>query len=587
MTLSFRYALLLSLFSFFLSNPAAFAQPCLCFGTETLNCTTGVRPTPFPLSTSRSVTLEVADIPRSLDTFAGARYKAFWIFGDGNFKYFEHQDSIRDIGTLRYNYTYRRAGRYAPEAVLTEKKSNTRPPVRDRRIIQIGNEVAPGPGNGFVHQLSANVKTVDVLPSDSMRTHNYLTAFAVSTPRDPVNTGIYFFYNSQVALGTQRAAIMHETVDVSLPDYAGSNYTVGTTNTLGEMGNALGVELRRRYNNYIFVPITSQNFSNMPPDTDFDEYRIFPILRTLWEEEGLPKCRFLAVVVGSRSALEANSPDFGVTDRVDNATDRVDNTESAVNAEVARGDSSTGFFTPEKLAELERLIRNFFQEINLDEPVYYDSTQTPMYVRGMYEVEVPMVGSIDPNELEVLTVCPAEGGKYDVKLRLQVCNRGIIPVPKDSIMIRLVDHTAGLFSDFKFITDSAIMTPRLTRDAASNSWQFQWHTGLNAVYTLEDAEGTPYEPMCLEVYFTLRTNEAGVKKLLRGEALEMCAKFGGSNFAEECHFNFPVDSIAYDPKYGYNCKSPEPETCACGLLCILLIVCLLAILLWWFFKRND
>jgi hypothetical protein len=175
---------------------------------------------------------------------------------------------------------------------------------------KLENEVAPGPGNGFVHQLSANVKTVDVLPSDSMRTHNYLTAFAVSTPRDPVNTGIYFFYNSQVALGTQRAAIMHETVDVSLPDYAGSNYTVGTTNTLGEMGNALGVELRRRYNNYIFVPITSQNFSNMPPDTDFDEYRIFPILRTLWEEEGLPKCRFLAVVVGSRSALEANSPRF-------------------------------------------------------------------------------------------------------------------------------------------------------------------------------------------------------------------------------------------------------------------------------------
>ncbi len=546
-------------------------SPCLCVGTESRTCTThssATATTPFPIA-SRNVSLEISDSPTSLDTFEGARYKAFWIFGDGNFAYFPHREFSLDNRTLRQEYVYRRSGRYTTEAVLSEKKSNTRPPVRDRRIIQVGGNLIPGTtGTPFVQQLSGNAKTADVLPSDSMRPHEYLTAFAVSAPKSPSNSGIYFFYNSKVDAGSIIAAAMHEFVDVDLPDYAGTTVLQGLTSALA---NPIGDAVKRQFNNYIFVPITSTNFGSMPADADFTEYRIFPILKTIWTSS-LPKCRFLAVIVGNQSI----------------ATSDKEIKDGRVLPETT---ARVSFFTAEKLAELERLNRNYFDGRGLNSAFYIDSTQTEVYVRGMYEVDVPMVGSIDPNELEVVSICPLEAGKYLVKMRVQVCNRGIIPV--SNIPIRLIDHSQGLFSDFAFLTDSATLTPTLTFDSGTHTWRFV-HGGLNGVSTPEDlgsnSRSTPYEPKCLEVYFTLKTNLAGVKKLFSSNPLESCATFPGSNFPDECHFNFPVDSTKFTPKYGYNCGgggSVPPTNCCCGMICFLLIAVILAILLWWFLKKND
>ena len=564
MRLPYRLTLILFCLASALIHVTAQQSPCMCLHTENRACNTQSSTTfstPFSHN-SRSIGLEISDDPQTLDPFAGARYKAFWIFGDGNFAYFPHQIAEQDRLTLRQNYTYRRSGRYTSEAVLSEKKSNTRPPVRDRRIIQIGTNVAPGSGTPFVQQLAGNVQTADILPSDSMRPHRYLTAFAVSAPKHEANSGIYFFFNSKVGGGTSQAAPMHALVDVNLPDYAGTNYTHGLTSSLT---NQLGIELRREFNNYVFVPINSSNFGSMPPDADFNEYRIFPILETIWSLE-LPKCRFLAVIVGNRAVYDKQKG---------SAQDPVPN----------------DFFTLKKLAELERLSGVHFNEIMLDSPAYFDSTQSPVFIRGIHEVDVPMVGSIDPNELEVMSICPLKDGQYEVKMRVQVCNRGIISV--SPVPVRLIDHTGGQFSDFNFLPEFANLTPTLTRDNATHTWKFV-HAGLVGVSTPEDLGADnvakPYEPQCMEVFFTLKTGIEGVRKLLSGEALECCATFPGANFPDECHFNFPIDESRFTPRNGFNCgtdKSENPVDNECGLLCILLILVLLAILMWWFFKRND
>ncbi len=562
------------LFLICLSSPIGqlFSQqnPCLCIETEQKPCSTaGSRASiKFEKSGSRTISYSVSSDPLpavdALDNFPGARYKAFWIFGDGNFAYFPHGYPESDAATLTQNYTYRRNGNYKVEALLTEKKSNTKPPARTVRDVEIKN-ASPGTGTPYARQLSGNVKTADILPSDSMRPHNYLTAFAVSAPRDPLVSGVYFFFNGKVDGANVVATEMHEMVAVDLPDYAGNQYTLG--NTL-DLRNGLGNQLNAQFKNFIFVPITKGNISAMPGDADFSEYRIFPVLKTILRD-GLPGCVFLAVVVGGTPAsVNADEKSVGIN-------------------KDAAGSSLGGFFTPSKMTELNRLTIRYFDGLGLSTPLYYDSTQTPVYVRGIFETRVPMIGSSDPNELEVLSICPTGGGKYKVEMRLQVCNRGMLP--EAYVPVRVIDHTAGEFSDFQFLTDKAKLDTTLRFDAASHTWRFVWHDGLEAVYVPADArpgeqpQEVPYSPKCMEVRFSIITTLLGAQKLANGEGLETCATFPSAQalgIPDECHLNFALPAGQFNPIQGFACGVPA-ASCDCGLLCMLLILVLMAILIWW------
>jgi hypothetical protein len=564
------FALALVSLSFFSAQDAA-AQPnpCLCMPAEAANCNPGP-PMNFNAA-GRTVQMRVVDIPRSLDNFPGARYKAFWMFGDGNFRYYPHRDSLGDVGTLTETYTYRRGGNYVVGTALTEKKSNTKPPLRDRtvRVLSVPNVATPVPNSPFEVTLSANNKTADILPSDSLRLHEYETAFAVSLPRDAANTGVYFFFNGQISGSDVNAALMHEFVALNLPDYAvGSAYTTGTVASLGGYWNR---ELGRKFQHYVYVPISSSNWSAMPTDTDFTEFRVFPILKTVWNTAlptGLPKSRFLAVVVGNRVAERPGFKDGKPT--------------SAGNLQ------GQSFYTEDKLAELDRLRGLYFPNANIQEPIYFDSLQNPIYLRGMYEATVPMVGSIDPNELEILSICPKEGGKFEVKLRLQVCNKGIIP--ENDVRVRLIDHTGGSLTDLVF---SASPAPSLNYDAASHTWKFSLPGGLEAVLEPTDLlPGTSdkaYEPKCKELYFSLTANANAVQQLAAGNALEMCVTFASSGLPDECSYHFDLQPTRSILKQGYKCGEHD-NVCGsgnCGILCLLLVLVLVSVLIWWFFNKDK
>jgi hypothetical protein len=203
-----------------------------------------------------------------------------------------------------------------------------------------------------------------------------------------------------------------------------------------------------------------------------------------------------------------------------------------------------------------------------------------------------MIGSSDPNELEVLSICPAGLGKYKVEMRLQVCNRGMLP--EAYVPIRVIDHTAGEISEFKFLTDNAKLDSTLRFDAATHTWHFTWHDGLEAVYVPEDtnpgarAEQVPYAPKCLEVHFSVVTTLAGAQKLASGEALETCATFPSAKalgIPDECHMNFSLPAGSFNPILGYECKTPFPAG-DCSVLRILLLFVLALIFIWWLLKGR-
>jgi len=558
-----------------------FAQqnPCLCIDTESRPCATaGTRASvKYTKNGTRSINYAIASDPApaadALANFPGARYKAFWIFGDGNFAYYPHSYPESDALSLSQPYIYRRSGNYKLEALLTEKKSNTKPPARTIRAVEI-KSAPPGPGSPFSKQLSGNLKTADILPSDSMRPHNYLTAFAVSAPKDPLLSGIYFFYNSKVDGANVDAEDMHKIVDVDLPDYAGTTYFKGKTASLR---NSLGNALYGMYLDYVFVPISKDKISAMPPDADFDEYRIFPILKTTLLD-GLPICQFLTVVVGAEPASATS--------------DRISAGKTLDQPTAASG--STGFYTPQKFEELTRLVSTYFDGVGISTPLFVDSTQTSYYVRGMYETRVPMIGSSDPNELEVISICPLAEGKYKVEMRVQVCNRGMLP--ENTVPVRIIDHTGGEFSDFQFLTDKAKLDTTLRFDATNHTWHFTWHDGLPAVFVPTDARPgeetteVPYSPKCMEIRFSVIATLSGAQKLVQGTGLESCATFPSAKalgIPDECHFNFGIPAGQFTTGYGFACGEPPVDNCANGLLFYLLVIILLAILAWWFFKKAD
>jgi hypothetical protein len=355
--------------------------------------------------------------------------------------------------------------------------------------------------------------------------------------------------------------------DLVLPHY---NTTTGLTEQLtANLNNSIGQILRRTYRNYVFVPITSEQLSLMP--NGFDEYRIFPILKTIWTDS-LRTCRFLAVVVGGRPA----------------SVDQFRGQEEFKGQTTPGG----GFFSQSKYDALQALVDGVFKgNINLGTAIFNANSQdSSFYIRGMYYTEVPMIGSSDPNELEVLSICPLPDGKYRVKMRMQVCNRGSLPELK--VPIRVIDHTSGQFSDFEFVRDQGKLDSSLRYDAATHTWHFIWPTGIQGVWQPEDiapgeeSQKIPYEPQCIEVFFELTTTYMGVQSLVRGEALEGCATFPAAaalGVPDECKMNFPVNK--FSKHCGYAC-GPCEEPC-CGLLFYLLAGILILVLIWWFLKRND
>jgi hypothetical protein len=484
-----------------LSLPLNAQSPCACLNNETLDCTqTDQHPESVTIS-GNSLTFKVSDSPRSLGINPNARYKAFWIFGDGNFKYYPHGDMTADLATLTQPYTYHRNGTYYAESVLSEKKSNDEPPGTTARWITVTS--TPDQGTAFTTTLSGGNTTLDLLNNDKFRPE-YPTGFALSIPADNANKGIYFFYNSRAENGSYVPDDVQAFEKVLLPDYVKSanvNFTQGLTSNLpDEIANGIS-SLTAKFKNYIYLPVSATAVNNMP--SGFSEYRFFPFLKTIWED-GLPSCQVAAISVGNTAP-------------------------------------SGTFYTDGRLAQLTNAVDKLFPGTGISSNFQIGTNSGgAVYVRGAMVFDIQMVGSIDPNEIEVMEVLDMINGLYRATCRLEACNKG--HVAQDVVQVSINDHN-HLFANFKVISNDTISTvvEHVTKSGV-HQWKFDWTALLDDVPLDVSLEKGHHIEMCNDLLFSVETDAVGLKRLIEGDGLELCTRFSLANtrLLEECVCNLPV-----------------------------------------------
>ncbi len=562
--------------------------PCLYIGPAETSCPSAANLPGLPKNTAH---FGMENIHEGLDTVGlpdtiQPRYKAFWIFGDGNFRYFPpNLDYAGDIATLSETYIFPR-GRavYTTEVVLTEKKSNTTPPPGIQRPVAIppldfeGKTTPPyDEPDTFVVRINGQ-KTMDIFNSEYNRP-DYPTAFVVSAPaNDTEITKIFFLFN-KIRIGETgsfQADTLHhmDSAYVNLPNYF-ENQSVTIQNTDGlssglyEAGFFDGA---RGYQNFAEVAVTDNVRKGIP--NTFSEIRFFPILKSVWQNDWiqpdgndedtlpdilLPVSRYLAVSAGPSPLYTDNSPN-----------------------------------TPEKDAFIS-LVKTHFPD--LTEPEFQISDSLDLYIRGIQMLDVEMVASVDPNNIQTLKFCPKGDGRYEVLLRLEICNEGYMH--EKNIEFGLIDHTK-LLSEPVFFSGSGITpspTPNLSAYINSD-WKYEWTVFLEAVPLPQpDASAKKLikpDSSCAHAFFKVETNWRGVQAIVDGKALELCVKFKYG--PPKCTFNSPLSSNKeYCREAGYNCgdcpKVVSPENCCnwifYGLILLVLILLVLIWILWYLLKKKK
>ncbi len=562
-------------------------QPCLRLSTtgagavnESLTCTTPPLTEPFPLPGNR-VSLQISDNPPSLDQINPlARYKAFWIFGDGNFGHYPHGGSLFD--DIQWNtqiYNYHRPGSYTARAVLSEKKSNDEPPKRTARELGVGTIPGGGTMSPFKHTLIGTDNTLDIFNSEVNRP-KHPTAFAVSAPKIFNTLGVFFFYNRSYST-TQKnfvpAEIMAENaIEIELPWYMKTRGIVpvkGNTTVLSgpvlpgglRLTPTVVSALQSQYRNFIYVPFTPIYGNNETggatfgevPDA-FDEFRFFSVLKTTLFDGTLPTTRFAAISV-SKAQASPNIDTFFNSKRLSNLNDEA--------ARMFGGTSAVAVGS----------VPNIDQEAD------------SVYLIGVRTLDVEMKAAIDPNKIEVMKICPKGGGQYEVRFQVEICNEGYEDENAPKIQIK---DPQDLFQNFIFEgTVNHDSFSQIAGNAATiHEWTFTWNQVLGQVPEPNDPDAESQAPRCAQFYFSATTDWEGVQRLVAREGLELCVIFsGGAGGLPECHYNASIDATKLTQKSGYECGIPDPPTCCCccGFLCIMLIIVLIAILIWWFWKKKT
>jgi len=507
----------------------------------------------------------------------GARYKAFWILGDGNFRHYEFGDLEDDLATYLYTYVYPAAGGYNPVVTLTERKSNTSPPRGLRRNINIENrDVNPGIPDTFSVRIRG-VQSMDIFNHERNRPH-YPTVFAISSlASDKLADSIYFFYNCEKLGGAYQRLKIHDALDfVSFPNYFPPGLSPVAKSTSVSIPGSLSLlarDLSMRFENYLEVGVgfdenadrfTEQSTSSKRsaavlrflPTNPFNELRFFPSLISIWNrdwiraESGMPDTvlpvgHYLALSVGNEPLLRLTNP----------------NDPASINpiyTEVLR------YFPGLNAANLQ--------------------VGQQKFIRGIATREVEMVAGIDPNGLKVLQVCPLGQNRYQVKIRMEVCNEGFMH--EQNFGFRIIDHT-GVISEPEFIAGTAPSTVSSTEPG----WSYKWNVFLDGLPLPDATESDLAEARktCDTLIFTINTNWLGVQRLARGSGLELCVQFTHAN--EECNYNYDLDERKLSPITGFECGELPPTSGSCCLpiyIILILAIIILALLIWiaWYLKRK-
>ncbi|MBK7935908.1 MAG: hypothetical protein IPJ82_01905 [Lewinellaceae bacterium] len=517
-------------------------SPCLGVGTESTCPSDPTALLAIPAN-STNITFSLINPEDGIEPpDTNARYKAFWIFGDGTFKFHEDINKASDLASHSETHTYLHRASYKPSVVLTEKKSNTSPPQGPKRFVSVPPQAAPA----WVSQIQSG-SSMDIFPS-GMNRPNYSTAFVVSARKEDTEiSGIFFFYNSLNSGNGYAAGDLHDQFNdwSLLPDYftnvnAGDITPRSTLTDLPAFNTFVApfLNLKNQYKNYIFVPVDKPANGNpglmgrIPPT--FTEARFFPVLRTMWQNAwavsttAMPKGKYLAIAVGSEHHDPANPPDYW-SGLINDVSGEISPTINQNTLEITSGNSNK------------------------------------LYIRGLAVSEVEMAGSIDPNDLAIISVCPKGRDQYEVTFEMKVCNSGYLEAQNFRLFLK--DFTKGkLLSQPVFLipAEAPVSEEHLPALGNNDQWDYRWNISLDGAHQPVKSNQEPES--CKSTRFTVLTNWDGVSQLAQGRALQLCVFFDKA--PDDCTFNLALPDGAVSQDTGYNappgCRIPPvEETSAC------------------------
>lgn len=515
-----------------------------------------------------------------------ARYKAFWIFGDGNYLSFPDGTIEEDEATLDVDYQYYQTGGYTPIAILVEKKSNEEPPGSTSRRVQYDLPVEkapkavdkvdeeniptpslrrlnPGERIPFNDRISGP-NTADIESSAPARLGGYNTAFAVSTmlpPSQGTQAVVLFLYNSAKLKDSAVFTPMNifPTADLRQANYTESAFKTGTTTA--HLPGSLGSVIPRKYQNVIAQPL-SVNFSQKPES--FTEFRMFPVLQTKPKQNGVIKT----------GIDHLDSTGMGETQFV---TLLIDNT--SLNPEFNNADSGSLIIQPtssnqllsngpEEIQRILSLIDQYFPELR---GIIINSNTLDigngMFIRGFAYRSELIVTSIDPTELRVLSICPNKEN-FDVNMLMTVCNEG--NAPEDSVTVALRNTGGILLQDLHF--DPSQFSTKMSGLSPDEFLSFSYRNLPEFIQATAASHAN-----CFDVKFDFKTDWNGVQKLRDGGALMASVHFTHAEIKPKQDFpSIALDSLKVDRKSGYNCGSKGD----CWWLYVVLFA--LLIVVWWY-----
>jgi hypothetical protein len=244
-------------------------------------------------------------------------------------------------------------------------------------------------------------------------------------------------------------------------------------------------------------------------------------------------------------------------------------------------------------AALDSMIRRLNANLNPFTPLATElgpsgqGQGNPQYITAVAEYQLPFLATFDPNQLTVENLLKTGADEYEVKLRLEMCNKGRGDVFHEKVDIGFTSD----FWDFQALDFAPVMPT-----TGPGQWSFGVNMTIPGVEPLPDS--LHEESSCGSIMFKAKTNCAGLRSLWKGSiqsGVNSCVVFDGAMSAvPECHGVTRIDSTLYHENgICYCCRggSLKPAT-SCnpgdlGLLALILMLVLLSILLWWIFKRNS
>lgn len=482
-------------------------------------------------------------------------YKAFWIFGDGNYLSFPDNITALDAPSRRVdNYRYSNAGTYRPVVYLTEKYHNTKPPEEARAELQVANAAASGTYIELTRRLAASPgRTVDIDFNHSPRV-DYPMNFVLSYRKQEPAEAVLFYYNSLYNSNTSIAS----PIDLfsfkrnEATAYQSAGFSPRVVHNLAEgIGARLGDLEDYEASGTILDALNTTFKSRLTYKVGdlqgglpegMTELRVFPVLQTLprtsmpanllTEVPATSFPYFAAILIGTEEVTD-NDPAYA---------------QLTKDASILFGNTGSLRLSP----------------------------NSPFYIRGIQRLNLKMESSHDPNSLVVKEVQALGNGKFKVIFLLTICNKGQGSETSPTLVFR--DLTAGKFATQPVLGNIGSVTPNWSGGSGAELWT----VGLDGFVI----PGVPehYEPSCRELTFSMETDAAGVARLYQSapRALEVCVRF--STGAGECNMNDPlVNDIPITEKLA----SLDCGTGQYGLLFFVLLLVLGIITLWFLFGGRN